>query len=450
MKNKFLTLCLAGVLLASCEDYLTPQPVDQLSDQIVISDARGARGALSGLYREFTSLAAANVIAGDFMADNLKHNGTFTQFNELDNKTLSSANGQALATWDQLYLVVYISNFILEKVPELTDLTTAEREQIESQARVLRAYAYFVGVNCFGPLPYTTSSSVANNRSIARSPVTAVLPQIETDLLSALDKLPETTSEASYLLTNGAVKALLARFYLYQGDFVKAEDFANQVITGVGTASYALGSSYEEALEEEGSESILEVFYDNVDNPSTSASFGLWNLFTARREIIPSDEFVSFVQNFGGDREDVLIEFDASSVGDRDNGYTLLKYAENGSNILVIRLAEMYLIRAEARAERSNLAGALADLNTLRSNRGFTVNLTISTQDALLQAIANERRAEFAFEGHRWYDLKRTGTATGVLGSLPNWTTTDLLYPIPQNELLYNPIITPADQNPGY
>ena len=114
MKQSILTIILVSCFFASCEEYLTPQPVDQLSDEIVISDARGARAALSGLYRQFTALVAANVIAGDLMADNLKHNGTFTQFNELDNKTLSSGNGQALATWDQLYFVVYISSFILE------------------------------------------------------------------------------------------------------------------------------------------------------------------------------------------------------------------------------------------------------------------------------------------------------------------------------------------------
>jgi hypothetical protein len=191
------------------------------------------------------------------------------------------------------------------------------------------------------------------------------------------------------------------------------------------------------------------VYYDNVDNPATNNSYGLWNLFAARREIIPSDEVVSFLQGFGGDRFNAL-SFNAALIGDRDNGYTIARYGTNGSNVPVLRLAEMYLIRAEARALQNDIAGGLADLNELRSNRGFASDLVIASQGPLLNAIADERRAEHAFEGHRWYDLKRTGQAATVLGSIPGWDNTDLLYPIPQYEILYNAGLTPADQNPGY
>jgi hypothetical protein len=116
---------------------------------------------------------------------------------------------------------------------------------------------------------------------------------------------------------------------------------------------------------------------------------------------------------------------------------------------IVLRLAEQYLIRAEARAHNGNLTGAKADINVIRNRAGLS-DTPVSTQAELLQAILNERRFElFTEQGHRWFDLKRTGKAGEILSSLkPNWEATDVLLPIPEAELLLNPKLLP--QNPGY
>jgi len=448
MKNYFYILSIF-ILITSCEDYLNPKPVDLLSDDLAIVDLKSAENAVGGMYRNFTPLVGLSVIAGDFMSDNLKHNGTFSDYAEINNKKISSANGQVLSTWDNIYELLFICNFIIEKVNSLDNISTEDKTRIITEARFFRAYAYYFGVNTFGPMPLVTTPLVTTNRDIARTPVEEIETFIETELNDALNKLSITSENDPYFLTNGAVKALLARFYFQKEDYQKAEIFANDVINGVNVANYSLASTYASAIAEESSESILEVFYDNVDNPGTDNNYGLWNLFVGRREIIPSDAFITFLQSFGGDRLNSL-SFNSSSIGDRDNGYTISRYGTNGSNIPVFRLSEMYLIRAESRAQQNNLTQALQDLNFLRSRRGFITDLTISTQADLLVAIANERRAELAFEGNRWFDLKRSGTANIALGNIPGWDVTDLLFPIPQNEILYNPSINPEDQNPGY
>jgi len=116
---------------------------------------------------------------------------------------------------------------------------------------------------------------------------------------------------------------------------------------------------------------------------------------------------------------------------------------------VIMRLAEQYLIRAEARARLGDLTGAAADLDTLRQRAGLPALQDGLSQEEMLAAVAQERRIELMCEwGHRWADLKRTGKADTVLGSLkPGWQPADALYPLPKDELKNNPSLV---QNPGY
>ena len=112
---------------------------------------------------------------------------------------------------------------------------------------------------------------------------------------------------------------------------------------------------------------------------------------------------------------------------------------------MVLRLAEQYLIRAEARVNQEKLEEGLIDLNKVRSRSNASLIQSNDTESAL-EAIQNERRLELFNEwGHRWLDLKRTDTAIETLSFKPGWQTTDLFYPIPEQELLRNPNMTPND-----
>lgn len=439
------------ISMSACEGILEPEPVDRITDDQVLTDGGSAQVVVSGIYRGLANMATPQIIAGDMMADHLQENGTFTQYIEIGNYDLSASNGIAEALWSVIYSTAYRVNFLLEGLPEVTGLIDSDRERLEAEARFIRAYGYFLGAYTYGDIPIVTSTSISENRNVGPSPVNEVLDYVEEELLFTVDKLPVITSNSGFL-SNGAAKAALARFYLYRENWEEAERYATEVIDGVNTDDYTLEANFEAAIDDFSSESILEIVYSANDNPGTSANFSINNLLVGRREIIPRDQIISALRSAGGDR-DIMLEFDADNLRSDDNGWTVVRYGPFG-NIPLFRLAEMYLIRAEARAQQGRITGAnggLQDLIIVRQRSASADNLEdISGQSQLLQAIQQERQVELAFEGHRWYDLKRTGSANSVMSAVsPNWSDTDLLWPIPLREIQNNPALNNA-QNPGY
>lgn len=449
--KKMLAIFTVLLISASCEDILEPQPVDLITDDEVLTDAGSAQVVVSGIYRGFASLAAPKIVAGDMMADHLQANGTFTQYIEIGNHDLSTSNGSAEALWEVIYDIAYRVNFLLEGLPEVTGLLDTQRERFEAEARFIRAYAYWLGAYTYGDIPIVTSTNITDNRTVGRTPFADVLAYVEEEFLYTIDKLPVEPQNAGFL-SNGAAKAMLARYYLYRENWGEAERYATEVIDGVNTFDYTLEANFEDVLADFSSESILEIVYSANDNPGTSTDFGINNLFVGRREIIPTDPIIFALNSLGGER-DIMLNFDADNLGGNDNGWTIVRYGPF-DNIPIFRLAEMYLIRAEARARQDRVTGAgggLQDLITVRQRSANADDLQgISGQSQLLQAIERERQVELAFEGHRWYDLKRTGRAASIMNAFtPNWSDTDLLWPIPLREVQNNPALRNA-QNPGY
>jgi starch-binding outer membrane protein, SusD/RagB family len=446
--KNIILLSILMITSISCGDLLNPQPVDLITDDQVLTDANSARVVLSDAYRNLALLGAPKIIAGDLTADNLIHNGTFTQYREISNKDMSASNGSADALWSVVYSMTYVVNFLYEGLPAL-NLPENVYNEITATASFLRGYAYFTGAYTYGGLPIVTSTDVETNRSISRSSLEETLDFVETDLLYALDKLPEEGFNTGEV-TNGAVKALLARFYLYKGDWQKAESYSSAVIEGIGTQDYILEENFVDALEDFSSESILEIVYSANDNPGTSTDFSINNLFVGRRELIPSSEIVEALQNDGGDRL-AVIEFDGTFARGADNGWTVVRYGPF-TNIPVFRLAEMYLIRAEARAQQDRVTGqnsAESDVNVIRQRAGVPL-VQGTSKNQMLLAIENERRMELCFEGNRWYDLIRTGRDEDIMnGFTSNWTDKDRLWPIPLSDVTNNPSLKNA-QNPGY
>lgn len=156
------------------------------------------------------------------------------------------------------------------------------------------------------------------------------------------------------------------------------------------------------------------------------------------------------LQNDGGDRN-VVLDYDGANARGADNGWTIVRYGPF-DNIQVLRLAEMFLIRAEARAQQDKVSGnnsAESDINVLRERAGVPL-IQGTSKNQMLLAVENERRMELCFEGHRWYDLVRTGRAKNVMDEFTsNWTEKDELWPIPLREITNNPSLKDA-QNPGY
>jgi hypothetical protein len=277
------------------------------------------------------------------------------------------------------------------------------------------------------------------------------------DYSAALPDLPATNSNritAKSFATQNAARAALARYFLYQGDWVQAEKYATDIIN---TKLQTLPVSYADvAFQEFDDESILEVAYANnsSDDPGTS-TFGLNNILVGRREVIPANTYIiTMLETNAGERRQT-ISFNTQLQRGRDNGWSVVKYGspdQANNNITIFRLGEQYLIRAEARARQGRIVGATgaqADLNILRT-RAKAPALTVSTQENALQAVEKERIYELSFEGHRWYDLRRTGRIQAVMSAFSaNWNQKFELWPIPQSEIQRNSALSGA-QNPGY
>ncbi len=375
--GRCLSVALAFVLsLNSCREILEPPPVDLLVDELVLNSAADIEPVRLGLYNAFRSVAAPAIIAGDFTADFIQHNGTFAVYNELGNKQITATNAAAEALWQNIYNTVYVANFIEERIAEVPGVTEANRKRTLAEVRFIRGYVNFIGAYTYGDIPKVTTTNVLTNRSVGKSPRAEILQSVLADYTAALPDLPATNSNktlAKTFATQNAARAALARYYLYQKDWAQAEKFATDVID---TKLQTIVPNYVDVISQEvDDETILEVAYANnsSDDPGTS-TFGLNNILVGRREVIPANSFVlTMVQdpNVGERRQ--TIDFEPLDQGGSDNGWSVVKYGtpdQANNNITIFRLAEMYLIRAEARVQQGRLVGAngaQADINILRT-----------------------------------------------------------------------------------
>ena len=451
MKSYYLFFILTLGLLTSCQDVLEPKSYDLQVDEITLTRAADVPLVRVGLYSAFRALTSSIVVAGDFTADHIKHNGTFTQYQEFGTKQITSTNANIETFWAAMYRTIYVANFILEKLPAVTGVTDDNRKQLTAEARFLRGLANFYGVYTYGDIPLATTTDQATNRTIPRTAKATVLTAILADYTAALADLAEDSSTGAAYLSKQVVRAALARFYLYQKNWAQAESYATQLIN---SGKFTLVPDYNTIVAVNfTAESIFEVGY--TQNDESNDIVNLNSLFVSRREVIPSDQLVITLNAAQSGTRANTIKFDVSQQQGNDNGWTIQKYGTavaGNANIVVFRLAEMYLIRAEARAQQANLSatsGAVADLNVLRARAKASVAAVASQADILL-AVERERQYELAFEGHRWYDLVRTGRAQAVMSAFsPNWNSRYEVWPIPQSETLRNPALQGA-QNPGY
>lgn len=445
---RFILTATVLVMVSACEtNVLEPEPIDVVINDVVLNEPKDIPNVEIGLYAAFRGMTNNIIIAGDLTADNLIHLGTFSQYRELGIKKITSANASVAAMWGSLYGTIYISNFMLERLPSIPAVPAATRAQAEATARYIRGMCYFIGAYTFGDLPLVTTTNIEDNRNIARTSRDEILAFAEADITSALGNLPETPPSPAFA-SEYAVRAALARLYLFTQNWAAAETNASIVIN---SGRYELDSDYLDIVYSDfPTESIFEVGYTIADDPAT-----LNTLFKSRREIVPSNELVVALAGAeSGDRLGSMV-FDIDNLKGSDNGWSVAKYGtavDDNNNIIVFRLAEMYLIRAEARAHLGNISGvasAQSDVNLLRERANATLVGDVS-QSVMIRLIEEERRFELAFEGHRWYDLVRTGRANTVMPAFnSNWRDAYNLWPVPQREIQTNPSLD-GDQNPGY
>lgn len=456
--REYNLLCLTVLMgcLTACTDFVEVDlPKNQLSAASIFEDASMTESAIHGVYYQ---MRTSGLISGDGLNVSM---GVYTD--ELDYYLLG--RGEALENyqnhtveandlivedfWNSAYTQVYTVNAIIAGVENSVSLTSEDKDQFKGEALFVRSYLHLLLVELFGDIPYITETDYVVNRDVTRMPRALVYNYIIEDLNLAVDLLSnEDISGERVRPYAGVAEAVLARAYLYTRQWSLAEAMADRVIAKFG----ALEPDLNKVFLKQASGTIWQ-FKPNVDGNNTSEGINfIFNVGPPSNIAMSNLLFDAFEPD--DLRQSSWIK-DVSNASNTEVWYHAFKYKEQGrtdSSVeysVQLRLAEQYLIRAEARAHLNDSSGAQADINAIRNRAGLDDTTAVSLHE-LLDAILQERRVElFTEQGHRWFDLKRMGKATEVLGAIkPNWKDTHILLPVPNAELILNPNLLP--QNDGY
>lgn len=452
----YFTLLFISIELYSCKKFVQiDDPINPIVSDVVFSNDATATGSVTGIYSEMMNSTNGNIqfsasgvtLYSGMCADELRFNTTSLRDEFFKNKISEANHGNiSLLFWDRAYKYIYTANLCLEGLNKSASLSLAVKNRLIGESKFIRAFCFFQLVNLFGNVPLPVTADYRINAVLPRAERNAVYQQIINDLIEAKNLLPTNYDNAGRVRPNKwAAAALLARVYLYTKNWTQAELHSSEVIAA---GNYSLPSDADSVFLKGSAEAIwqlmpvvpfLNTFEGNVFIPPSA---------NAIPGYILQDGFLTGFET--NDQRKIKWT--------RQHGLTAIsypyKYKVRTANIiteyyLVLRLAEQYLIRSEARAEQNNLADAIDDLNKIRTRAGLLAYNSL-TQAELLTAIMQERKVElFAEWGHRWFDLKRTNRADAVLSVLKpaTWRPTAVLWPIPVSQLTANPALV---QNEGY
>ncbi|MDO6434763.1 RagB/SusD family nutrient uptake outer membrane protein [Flavitalea sp. BT771] len=469
-----------GLGLLSCRKMVSvPEPINSITTAEVFTSDAQATSAMAGIYTQLINgqaLSFSNgyitLLAG-MSSDELFYYG-IGDLNILafsPNQLLNS-NSYTSEVWTSAYKTIYGANSVIEGIAASTSdaLTDSVRKELTAEAKFVRAFAYFYLTNLFGDVPLALTVDFNKTRYMARTPVKDVYRQIIQDLKDAQSLLPPDYSAAAnsgyerIVPNRWAATALLARAYLYTKDYANAAAQATSVINN--TTLYSLESDPKNVFLVNSREAIWQLKQGTDNTPYQNATV---EGFT----ILPSPQFTGVAHYClaapllnafepGDLRRSAWVD----STSNNATGFTWypFKYKTGPYNAalgapsteyyMVLRLAEMYLVRAEAEVNDAagGAAAAISDLNVIRSRAGLPALSSSLLQPQIITAVAHERQVElFAEWGHRWLDLNRTGQAHIVLsafsGKQPWAGDYQLLYPIPPAEIRSDHFLV---QNPGY
>ncbi|MDB5133807.1 MAG: Starch-binding associating with outer rane [Mucilaginibacter sp.] len=486
-KISAIAMCLAIGLTSSCKkDFLNKQPISQGTAGNYYKTASDAEGGLVGAYQQ----AFLNdqywvwdyTTNGDARADNCYSGGNNPDNIGVDNFTLSSLNGNITRDWQGLYQDIYASNIVLDYVPKIpaTQFANNRQQQILGEVKFIRALSYFQLVTTYGDVPLILST-INTPVKPTRTAASTVYAQIEKDLLDGEAVLPVSFANVGHA-TQGAVQALLAKVYAQEGKYQQCLDYCNKVING---GQYALVPNYATLFDgtKNTSESIFEIQHSSASGFTTyntslylPAQFGTYSFLKFN---VPTNDLIKLFKSQNDNIRlnasvfTATIAPDGTVAGDPiPPPYTnasptvpfLYKWKTNISqfgggtdNTILLRLADIILLKAEASNQLGQTAPAVTLVNQIRTRVKLPA-ITATTQADVALAILTERRMELAFEGFRWNDLLRYGKQYTIslmnsqvdpFGKTLNYNVTPnkLLFPVPYNEIQLDGNLT---QNPGY
>ncbi|BFM45083.1 RagB/SusD family nutrient uptake outer membrane protein [Flavobacterium johnsoniae] len=457
--KKITVLTVAVVLwqLLACDSFVeTGLPKSQLSTSEVFEDQATAAAALANIYAKIRdtgmltgSFTGLSLQLGNYADETVSYENASSSGSLFYGNRLLPSTTAVQDYWNTSYNQIYASNALIEGVEKSQNLSPENKKQLKGEALFIRALVHFYLTNLFGSIPYITDTDYRKNSKVSRIDMQKVYEHILSDLNSAVLLLPTSYSTVERIRPNKWVcHALLSRVYLYSNRYAEASNEASAVLNENNLFSleqdidrtflvssketiWQLQPAFAGQNTKEGSSFIF------ISTPPTAASLSpsLFDSFAAND--LRKSHWIKAVSN------GTSIWYHPFKYKERDNTAQSKEYS------VLFRLAEQYLIRAEARARQGNLTGSKEDLNQIRIRAGLDKTAAV-TADEIANAILQERRWEYFTElGHRFFDLKRLEVLDKTLKPVKaGWNSEDKLFPIPQTELITNPNLQP--QNPGY
>lgn len=452
--SKYIIIAAGFMSFSSCKKFLDREPIAQITPDNIFKTEQGAQSAVMGMYRTLLSpysYSQSVVIVPEFSARHVNHAASYPEYVEFKTNTIRIDNPWVQNIWTAAYAAINAANNVVVKVGEMPQnaISADKRKQFIEEGKFVRALNYFLLARAFGDVPLIVSpTSETANLKVPRNPVSEVYAQVISDLKDAVN-LPNAysnTAETKGRATGYAAKALLSKVYLYNGsvtnNYADAARLAQEVIAGGG---FSLPDDFASIWRAENtSESIFELQFDEQ---ATNALAGVSN---PNASVLFYAEGKSIADLYGPtDKRGAFTVYQNTT---EDPRYYIGKYRLFNpavQNFPVIRLAELYLIHAEAQARVDGTVSTAAygSYKKVLDRAGVTApeQSSFATVAAFVTAIQREKRKEMMFEGEAWFDYCRTGLALTEM--MTKADRNYFLYPVPDAERRNNPLLT---QNNGY
>jgi hypothetical protein len=460
-KASFLLLVL--LVASACSD-LVLEPHDAISDDAYFRTLDDFKAGIVGTYNQMQGSAwygRSIHLMSDIMGNDVKQAGSANRYQEFADfeGQIVTGHGYETTLWTSVYDGINQTNMLINSEFEPTPSQAAEFNQVRGEAYALRGLAYFDLVKMYGQhytftadashpgVPIVLESDVTNLP--ARNTVGEVYNQIVSDLNQGISLMTQTRY-GPFMMTKEAAQAILSRVYLYMEDYTMAASMADAVINS-GKYSLVTGDAYVNQFASGGSsEAILELVNNDTDNSGSDALGGMYRA-SGYGDYLPAKDLLNIIPS-GDIREQMFVVDDKLTGNYASHRVNKWPTVSNTDNIPVIRLSEVYLNRAEARAQLGQDGPAQADLDLIRQRGLATAPAVTATGQALIDEILKERRIELGYEGHSIHDLMRNKLDvdrvdfTGDVSFQP-YPCNFCILPIPQPETDTNPNMA---QNVGY
>jgi len=488
---KYIVLTAVCALFMQCsEDFIDLDNPSGKTLGTLFTNKQNAEKALTGIYHNLWThgyYKRSNTILGDSPSDNIKELGDAGGYGiatlQLNTFIFNDDNFLIDQRWKDIYQGLFRINIFIENVDtpdfQVAELDENTKSRWIAEAKFFRALSNFLLVTNFGEAPLIlTPLSPDEVIGIEKNTVEELWTQIEKDLNEAIPNLPPTYSEGNIgRVTKGAANALLGRAHLYQSEWTESINASKKVVDSELYDLYQ--GNYADLFNGNAENSVESVFeaqsIDNGFGVGTTRDFGLmhyywspnfsWaaNFFGPSQSIIdafaarPADKrragsfyMVGVGDSIDSNGDGQYSTFPSTAENNRSsyiNEANVRKYLPAGINLAnrsqykinynIIRYAEVLLNYAEALNEDNQPDEALKYVNMIRERAGMP-NLATTDQAQLRDSILLERRLELCFEGHRFFDLVRTGRATDVLGPMGYSESNNKYFPIPRSEKMIN------------